>query len=84
MAGSHVDIVREGVSAMRAGDIERVASLCTPDVEFSPLRAGITGALISTAETEVHSAAVFSFRDDKISAMYDYGDAATARRALSG
>jgi ketosteroid isomerase-like protein len=44
MSGSHVDTVREAVAAMQAGDVERVASLSTPDLEFSPLRAGITGA----------------------------------------
>ena len=38
----------------------------------------------STAETEGHSAAVFTFRDGKVSAMHDYGDAAEARRAVSG
>ena len=128
MADSHVDIVRAAVVAMQAGDVERVASLSTPDIEFSPLRAAITGAFVgaeglaefwadtqetfdkfaidydtyeeledgrvlasgtfvtrgrgSTVETEVHSAAVFSFREGKISAMYDYGDLATARESL--
>ena len=124
----NADIVREAASAMQARDVERVAALCTPDIEFSPLRAGITGAFIgeegiaafwkdtqetfdkfeinydtyeqledgrvlatgtfvtrgrgSTVETEVHSAAVFWFREGKISRMYDYGDERRAREAV--
>jgi ketosteroid isomerase-like protein len=126
----NADIVRDAVSAMQTRDVERVAALCTPDIEFSPLRAGITGAFIgaegiaafwkdtqetfdkfeinydtyeqledgrvlatgtfvtrgrgSTVETEVHSAAVFSFREGKISRMYDYGDERLAREAVGG
>lgn len=127
---SNLDTVREAVRAMEVRDLERVASLSTPDFVFRPRRAEITGAFIgpeglaafwrdtgeafdkfeigydtfeefddgrvlatgifvtrgrgSTAETEVHSAAVFSFREGKISEFYDYGDEASARRALSG
>ena len=43
---SHVEIVREGVAAMQARDLDRVAALCTPDFEFRPLRAAITGAFV--------------------------------------
>ena len=130
MAVSNADIAREAVNALQAGDLERLAALTTPDSEFSPLRAGITGAFYgpegiaaflqdtqetfdkfeikydtyeelddgrvlaagtfitrgrgSTAETEVHSAAVFEFRDGKISRVFDHGDEAAARRAISG
>ena len=44
MAASNADIAREAVAALQAGDLERLATICTPDAEFSPLRAGITGA----------------------------------------
>ena len=127
---SNADLARSALAAMNAGDVERMVSLATDDIVFSPLRAGIMGAFIghdglrafwrdtqetfdrfevdldtfeelpdgrvlatgtfvtrgrgSSVETEGHSAAVFSFRDGKISAMHDYGDVAEARRAISG
>jgi hypothetical protein len=35
-------------------------------------------------ETEVQSAAVFSFREGRICEMYDYGDERLAREAVGG